>query len=75
LSATNAADAEKQLDLVEDGADLRIDLRPSEGFVRHKIVLENTTLNDLYGGDATGVSETDIIQKMLDDQNLILASN
>lgn len=75
LSATNAADAEKQLDLVEDGADLRIDLRPGEGFVRHKIVLENTTLNDLYGGDATGVSETDIIQKMLDDQNLILASN
>ncbi|WP_239670980.1 type I secretion C-terminal target domain-containing protein [Vibrio variabilis] len=75
LSATNAVDAEKQLDLVEDGTDLRIDLRPNEGLVRHKIVLENTTLNDLYGGDATGVSEADIIQKMLDDQNLILSSN
>lgn len=75
LSATNAGDAEKQLDLVEDGTDLRIDLRPNEGLVRHKIVLENTTLSDLYGGDATGISEAEIIQKMLDDQNLILSSN
>ncbi|MGR5500194.1 type I secretion C-terminal target domain-containing protein [Vibrio sp. DNB22_10_4] len=75
LSATNASDAEKQLDLVEVGTDLRIDLRPNEGLIRHHIVLENTTLNDLYGGDAAGVSESDIIQKMLDDQNLILSSN
>lgn len=75
LSATNATDAANQLNLVQDGADVRIELLPSGNQVEHNIKLENTTLDSLYGGDASGVSETDIIQKMLDDQNLILSSN
>ncbi|WP_234496916.1 type I secretion C-terminal target domain-containing protein [Vibrio maritimus] len=75
LSATNATDAANQLNLIQDGADVRIELLPSGNQVEHNIKLENTTLDSLYGGDASGVSETDIIQKMLDDQNLILSSN
>ncbi|MCF4175887.1 T1SS-143 repeat domain-containing protein [Vibrio sp. McD22-P3] len=71
---STAAEADQQMDLVQEGSNVRIDLKPDGTTVKHHIVLENTTLEQLYGGNSTsGVAEVDIIQKMIDDQNLILS--
>ncbi|MCG9788705.1 RTX toxin [Vibrio mediterranei] len=71
---STATQADQQMDLIQDGANVRIDIKPDGTSVKHHIVLENTTLDSLYGGTSTsGVAEVDIIQKMIDDQNLILS--
>ncbi|MCY9874418.1 type I secretion C-terminal target domain-containing protein, partial [Vibrio barjaei] len=71
---STASQADQQMDLIQDGANVRIDIKPDGTSVKHHIVLENTTLDSLYGGTNTsGVAEVDIIQKMIDDQNLILS--
>ncbi|WP_117234609.1 RTX toxin [Vibrio maerlii] len=69
---TNGTSADGQIDLAESGADVVISLKPDSSNVQQEVVLKGVTLDNLYGASANGVSEADILQKMIDDQNLIV---
>jgi hypothetical protein len=71
LNSGNSASDFIDLSENEDGdAVISIHTGGDGAEVDQVIVLDGTSVDDLYGGDTSGVSEADIIQKMIDDQNL-----
>jgi len=72
---TTGADFDAIVDLSESGGSttLSIDLGDGNGTVQ-QIELANVSKDDLYGADASSVSDADILQRMIDDQSLMTGS-
>ncbi|MFA0087213.1 RTX toxin [Vibrio sp. 10N.261.51.F12] len=70
--ASTGAEVDTFVDLEQQGDDVVINIKPDTTNVTQKIVLVSTSLDEIYGSDSTGVSEANILQKMIDDQNLII---
>ncbi|MAA64047.1 MAG: hypothetical protein CL581_04605 [Alteromonadaceae bacterium] len=72
---TTGADFDAIVDLSESGGSttLSIDLGDGNGTVQ-QIELANVSKDDLYGADASSVSDADILQRMIDDQTLMTGS-
>ncbi|PKF61252.1 hypothetical protein CW745_11510 [Psychromonas sp. psych-6C06] len=70
VSASSGAQLDAVMDLTESGTDTTLAVKLDGSNVVQNIVLENTSINDLYGG-ASGFDETAILTKLLDDQTLI----
>ena len=71
--ASTGALAADFIDLSEDAAGntvISVHTGGAGAPVDQEITIENVSLDQLYGGDTTGISEADILQKMIDDQNL-----
>ena len=62
------------VDLREEGGNTIISLKSDGTNVDQEIVVENTSIDDFYGGDSSSATEGDILQKMIDDNNLINTS-
>ncbi|TFH92424.1 T1SS-143 repeat domain-containing protein [Vibrio ouci] len=60
------------IDMNDDSGSVTIQLKPDGATTQQEIVLDGVTLDDLYGADSSAATEADILQKMIDDQNLIL---
>ncbi|MBJ6934409.1 type I secretion C-terminal target domain-containing protein, partial [Vibrio cholerae] len=49
-----------------------LSIKPNGSDVQQEIVLKGVTLDDLYQGSTSGISEADILQKMIDDHTLVV---
>ncbi|XZG69626.1 Ig-like domain-containing protein [Chitinibacteraceae bacterium HSL-7] len=63
--------ADAQVDLSESGGTTTLSFKPDGSNVIQQVVLQNVSLDDLYGGSTSGVSEAAILQKMIDDHTLV----
>ncbi|MEI6893934.1 MAG: type I secretion C-terminal target domain-containing protein [Colwellia sp.] len=72
VDASTGDELEMVLDLFEDESGSTIISVMLDGSdTVQNITLDNISLDDLYGGDASGVSESDILTKLIEDQTLI----
>jgi Ca2+-binding RTX toxin-like protein len=74
FSSDTGVELSELVDLREEGGNTIISLKSDGTNVDQEIIVENTTLNEFYGGDSSGATEGDILQKMIDDNNLINTS-
>ncbi|WP_213865970.1 tandem-95 repeat protein, partial [Vibrio crassostreae] len=68
---STGGDMANVIDIQEDNGNTIFSLKSDGNNIDQEIIVENTTLNEFYGGDSSGISEADILQKMIDDNNLI----
>ncbi|KJY82981.1 RTX toxin [Vibrio galatheae] len=66
---TDGASAALQIDISESGSDVVLDIKPDGSNVQQSVVIADVSLNDLAPSLS---SEAEILQKMIDDQNLIV---
>jgi hypothetical protein len=71
FSSDTGVELSELVDLREEGGSTIIAIKSDGTNVDQEIIVENTTLNEFYGGDSSGVTEGDILQKMIDDQSLM----
>lgn len=67
----SGAELDAVIDVVENGSEVVFTITPTGSAVSQVVTLENTSLDTLYGGDASGVSEADFLQRLLDEQVLV----
>ncbi|WP_415679370.1 Ig-like domain-containing protein [Vibrio mytili] len=72
VSALTINGLDNKIDLAEDSQGVTLSLKPEGAGTKQEILLAGTTIDDLYRGDSTGVSEADVLQKMIDDNNLVV---
>ncbi|OQQ09331.1 RTX toxin [Vibrio splendidus] len=73
LDISTGVQARNYLDLEESGEGVTISIKPNGGDdVQQNILLSGITFDDLTHGDSSIVSEAQILQKMIDDNNLTL---
>ncbi|EKO3943834.1 RTX toxin [Vibrio fluvialis] len=73
ITAATITDVDNQIDLREDSQGVTLSLKPDSSGTKQEIMLEGVTLDDLYQGDASAASEADVLQKMIDDNNLLVS--
>ncbi len=73
LNVTTGSQAANYIEITPEGgsAQIAVFADADSNHVTHQISLNGVTLDNLYGQDATGVSQADLLQQMIDDQNLI----
>jgi hypothetical protein len=59
------------IELREDNGNMVLSIKSDGANVDQELTIENVSIDDMYGGTTSGLSESDILQKMIDDQNLI----
>lgn len=64
------AEVDAVVDLTESGGTTTLEVDLGSGDVQ-TIALDGVSKDDLYGASTSGVSDADILQKMLDDQTLL----
>ncbi|HAS8598215.1 TPA: type I secretion C-terminal target domain-containing protein [Vibrio vulnificus] len=69
LGVSDGASADPFVDLVQTGTDLHINIKTDGVNAVQTIVLTDLNLEDYYGA---GLTEAQILQQMIDDQNLIV---
>ncbi|HFQ4805447.1 TPA: type I secretion C-terminal target domain-containing protein [Vibrio vulnificus] len=69
LGVSDGASADQFVDLVQTGADLHINIKTDGVNAVQTIVLSDLNLEDYYGA---GLTEAQVLQQMIDDQNLIV---
>lgn len=67
----NGSELDAVIDVVENGSDVVFTITPDGSSVSQVVTLQNTSMDTLYGGDTTGVSEADFLQRLLDEQVLV----
>lgn len=73
LGLNTGLGATQYLDLEESGEGVTISIKPNgDDDVQQNILLTDITYDDLTHGDSSIVSEAQILQKMIDDNNLTL---
>ncbi|WP_061040126.1 type I secretion C-terminal target domain-containing protein [Vibrio coralliirubri] len=73
LDISTGVQARNYLDLEESGEGVTISIKPNGGDdVQQNILLSGITFDDLTHSDSSIVSEAQILQKMIDDNNLTL---
>ncbi|MGY5450180.1 T1SS-143 repeat domain-containing protein [Agarivorans sp. MS3-6] len=73
LGVTDGASAQTYISLSEQSGSALLTIKPDSSNVTQNISLSGVSLDDLYKGDAELVSQSDLLQKMIDDQNLIVS--
>ena len=71
VAAVDGVDLDAVVDLSENDGSTTISIKTDGSDVLQNIILTNTSIDDLYGSDATGQSESDILTKLIDDQTFI----
>ncbi|MDR9828085.1 type I secretion C-terminal target domain-containing protein, partial [Vibrio sp. FNV 38] len=73
----NGDDAQSYLALEElnGNVELQISTVADQVSYEQKIVLNDVSLDSLYGSDASTASQADLLQKMIDDSNLNLPTS
>jgi len=66
-------DIDALIDLKEENGTTTLQIKTSGSDVTQEIVIESTTINELYGSDASSVSEADILNKLIEDNTLVTA--
>ncbi|PWY28039.1 RTX toxin [Vibrio vulnificus] len=69
LGVSDGASADQFVDLVQTGVDLHINIKTDGVNAVQTIVLSDLNLEDYYGA---GLTEAQVLQQMIDDQNLIV---
>ncbi len=67
---STGAEVDTVVDLEESGGTTTLEVDLGSGNVQ-TIALDGVSKDDLYGASSSGVSDADILQKMLDDQTLL----
>lgn len=70
LNTGDAAEAFVGIEQADDGVEISV--RSNSVDVDQRIKLADITLDDLYGADASSVTQTELLQKMIDDNNLTM---
>ncbi|WP_373976341.1 type I secretion C-terminal target domain-containing protein [Chitinibacter sp. SCUT-21] len=68
---STGVDADLKIDLLESGGITTLSIKPNGAQVTEKIELIGVSLDVLYGGSAAGVSEADLLQKLIDEGTLV----
>ena len=68
---STGAELDAVIDIQEAGGNVVFTISPDSQSVSQVVTLNNTSQNELYGGDVSGLSEAEILQQLLDNQVLI----
>jgi large repetitive protein len=71
VNASTGGELDYVIDLSENAGATTIAIKVDGNNILQNIVLDNTSMDDLYGSDVSGVSEADMLTKLIDDQILI----
>ena len=71
VAATDGIELDAVLDLNENAGTTTISIKTDGTNVLQNIVLTDTSIDELYGSSSSGVSEADILTKLIEDQTLI----
>ncbi|MCA6719551.1 RTX toxin [Vibrio sp. 1409] len=72
ITATSITEVDNKLDLTENDDGVTLHIKPEETGTKQQILMQGVTLDQLYKGDSTGVAEENVLQKMIDDNNLLV---
>ncbi|BEU03205.1 type I secretion protein [Agarivorans sp. OAG1] len=73
LGVNNGSSAETYIQLSEQSGSTLLEIKPDTTNVTQSIQLSGVSLDELYKGDASLADQSDLLQKMIDDQNLIVS--
>ncbi|WP_166738767.1 T1SS-143 repeat domain-containing protein [Psychromonas algarum] len=73
-SARADGDINALIGLDESSGNTILEIKSAGTEVTQQIIIENTSIDDLYGADASAVSDADILSKLLADTTLITGS-
>ncbi len=70
-SVTDGISAENYIDITENNGSVTLHIKDNGEDVSQAITLENVDKDALYGADTSFATEAEILQKMIDDNNLL----
>ncbi len=68
---TDGISADNYIDITENDGSVTLHIKDNGEDVSQEITLENVNKDALYGADTSSATETEILQKMIDDNNLL----
>ncbi|WP_230957419.1 Ig-like domain-containing protein [Photobacterium leiognathi] len=70
-SVTDGISADNYMDITENDGSVTLHIKDNGEDVSQEITLENVNKDALYGTDTSSATEAEILQKMIDDNNLL----
>ncbi|WP_318460356.1 T1SS-143 repeat domain-containing protein [Photobacterium leiognathi] len=70
-SVTDGISADNYIDITENDGSVTLHIKDNGEDITQEITLENVNKDALYGNDSSSTTETEILQKMIEDNNLL----
>ncbi|WP_039860836.1 type I secretion C-terminal target domain-containing protein [Photobacterium sp. SKA34] len=70
-NVTNGISADNYIDIRENNGSVTLHVKDNGTDVTQEITLDNVSKDALYGADTSSATEAEVLQKMIDDNNLI----
>nr|WP_318476879.1 type I secretion C-terminal target domain-containing protein [Photobacterium leiognathi] len=70
-NVTDGISADNYIDITENNGSVTLHVKDNGADVTQEITLDTVSKDALYGADASSATEAEILQKMIDDNNLI----
>ncbi len=70
-NVTNGISADNYINITENDGSVTLHIKDNGEDVTQEITLENVNTDALYGADTSSATEAEILQKMIDDNNLL----
>ncbi|WP_318471273.1 T1SS-143 repeat domain-containing protein [Photobacterium leiognathi] len=70
-NVTDGISADNYIDITENDGSVTLHIKDNGEDVSQEITLENVNKDALYGADTSSATEAEILQKMIDDNNLL----
>ncbi|WP_305370316.1 T1SS-143 repeat domain-containing protein [Photobacterium leiognathi] len=70
-NVTDGISADNYIDITENDGSVTLHIKDNGEDVTQEITLENVNKDALYGADTSSATEAEILQKMIDDNNLL----
>ncbi len=70
-NVTDGISADNYIDITENNGSVTLHVKDNGADVTQEITLDNVSKDALYGADASSATEAELLQKMIDDNNLV----
>ncbi|PST99525.1 type I secretion C-terminal target domain-containing protein [Photobacterium aquimaris] len=70
-NVTDGISADNYIDITENNGSVTLHVKDNSTDVTQEITLDNVSKDALYGADTSSATEAEVLQKMIDDNNLI----
>ncbi|WP_434144826.1 Ig-like domain-containing protein [Photobacterium leiognathi] len=70
-NVTDGISADNYIDITENNGSVTLHIKDNGEDITQEITLENVNKDALYGADTSSATEAEILQKMIDDNNLL----
>ena len=70
-NVTDGISADNYIDITENNGSVTLHVKDNSTDVTQEITLDNVSKDALYGADTSSATDAELLQKMIDDNNLI----